>query len=129
MYSDKLGGICWADLTTDNASEIRDFYQSVIGLESKGVDMTDDKGNKYQDYAMISPEDENAQTGVCHRKGCNSKIPNQWLVYFNVASIDDAVTACETQGGKVIDPPRAMGEKRMCVIQDPSGAYVGLIGA
>lgn len=128
MYSDKIGGICWTDLTTEDAPQIRDFYSSVIGLKPQGVDMTSETGEKYQDYVMQSKDDENAQVGVCHRRGPNSQLPNQWLVYFNVENIDDSIAACESQGGKVIDPAKPMGELRMCVIQDPSGAYVGLIG-
>ncbi len=122
MYAKEIGGICWIDLTTGKAEELRDFYSSVVGLEPQPLSMGD-----YDDYVMKSPENEEALVGVCHARGSNANLPPQWMIYFNVRDLASAVKECENRGGKVICPPREMGDSRMCVIEDPSGAVCALI--
>ena len=46
----KVGTIVWRDLTVDNAEEVREFYQKVVGWNASGCDM----GN-YEDYNMEAP--------------------------------------------------------------------------
>lgn len=124
MAQDKqpIGSIAWTDLTVPDATKIRDFYTQVVGLQSEGVSMGD-----YDDYSMKSPTDGQAKVGVCHARGVNAKIPPYWLVYMVVESVKQSIDRCVELGGKVIDGPRDIGSGQFCVIQDPAGAYVGLI--
>ncbi len=122
MYSEEIGGICWIDLTTGIADELRDFYCSVVGFEVEACSMGD-----YDDYVMKSPGDVDAAVGVCHASGSNANLPPQWLIYFNVKDLPAAMKECEDRGGKIVCPPRDMDGSSMCVIQDPSGAVCALI--
>lgn len=122
MYSTKIGGISWIDLTINNAQEVRDFYSDVIGLKAQPLSM-----GSYDDYMMKSPEDNEAQVGICHAKGVNLDLPPQWLIYFNVSDIHSSIETCKKRGGKIITPVRDMGDFKMCVIQDPAGAVAALI--
>ena len=116
-----IGTIVWTDITVNDAEQLRDFYQQVVGWQSSGVPVGD-----YEDYSMTSPETEEFSVGICHAKGPNQGMPPQWLIYILVQNLDNSIEACKRMGGKVIAGPREVGADRFCVIQDPAGAVAGL---
>lgn len=115
------GEQAWLDLTVENATQVKDFYQSVIGWKSQAVSMGD-----YDDFVMIpfEAESDDAQpaAGICHAKGSNSDIPPMWIPYFLVANIDQSVAATTENGGEVIGGIRSFGKDRFAIIRDPAGA-------
>ena len=116
----KLGTVGWVDLTVPNADEVRDFYAGVVGWKPEALSMGD-----YSDYVMTT--DGAGVAGVCHARGLNAGLPPVWLVYFQVADVDESIRVCLEKGGKVIAPIRSMGPNgRYCVIQDPAGAVAAL---
>jgi predicted enzyme related to lactoylglutathione lyase len=119
------GTIGWHDLTIENAEQVSDFYQAVIGWEKEVFDM----GN-YKDFVMINGDDDEAAAGICHSKGGNADLPPQWLMYVNVANLDESIAACLKNGGKVIGEKRKMGEdgRKYALIQDPAGAHMMICG-
>lgn len=117
----KIGAIGWRDLTVENAEEVRDFYQAVVGWNTKAVSMGD-----YEDYYMTSPKTGDPIAGVCHARGVNADLPPQWLLYIIVADLDQSISKCNELGGEVIAGPKSMGDARYCVIRDPAGAVCGL---
>ena len=120
----KVGAIIWTDLTVENAEEVRDFYSRVVGWEPSGVSMGD-----YDDFNMSSPADGSPVAGVCHARGGNQGLPPQWLIYVQVEDVGKSAQQCTELGGQVLVQPRGMGEHgRFCVIQDPAGAVMALIG-
>ncbi len=121
MSEPRLGRVTWQDLTVPDADRVRDFYSEVVGWRAQNVDM-----GGYEDYAMHAPDGE-CVSGVCWQRGVNAALPPQWLIYVTVADVDAAAARCAALGGRVLDGPRAMGERRFCVIQDPAGAALGLI--
>jgi hypothetical protein len=123
METDKtIGAITWMDITVDNADALKDFYKHVVGWKTQDISMGD-----YNDYCMASPEDDEVRTGVCHNRGANQGMPPAWIMYVNVANLDDSIKAVLDGGGEVVNGPRKMGEKaRYCIIKDPAGAYCGL---
>ena len=123
MEIDKTtGAVSWIDLTVPNASNIRDFYQQVIGWKTMDISM-----GTYQDYCMISPDDNEVRTGICHAQGMNASMPPAWIIYINVKGLDACIEKVLALGGELINGPRKMGEiARYCIIKDPAGAYCGL---
>lgn len=119
----KIGSIGWIDLTVADAGRLRDFYRSVVGWDSGGVDM-----GGYEDFNMIAPGGEPV-AGVCHARGSNAELPPAWLIYIVVADLDASIGQCERGGGEVIAGPRKMGAARYCVIRDPAGAVCALYEA
>lgn len=117
-----IGAIEWHDLTVDNASEVRDFYEHVVGWQSSAVSMGD-----YDDYCVNLPDSGDTVAGVCHARGGNSKLPAQWLIYVRVASATASAEQCLKLGGEVLDGPRKMGDSDFCVIKDPAGAVLALV--
>lgn len=118
----KVGAVTWIDLTVDDADGLKAFYKDVVGWKTSDVSMGD-----YNDYCMASPEDDVVRTGICHARGVNASMPPAWIMYVNVANLDDSIAAVIKGGGEVVNGPRKMGEKaRYCIIKDPAGAYCGL---
>jgi predicted enzyme related to lactoylglutathione lyase len=117
----QVGTIGWTDLTVDNAQEVRDFYQQVVGWGTSEVDM-----GGYSDFCM-NPPGGDPVAGICHARGTNTGLPAQWLPYITVEDLDASVARCEALGGKVLAGPKGGGgQARYCIIQDPAGAVAAL---
>jgi hypothetical protein len=113
--------IAWRDLTVKDAGMVRDFYAAVVGWKPVSVEM-----DGYEDFSMIAPANGEAAAGICHARGDNADLPPQWLMYIVVEDVEAAARRSADLGGKVLVRPRALGEGRFCVIQDPAGAVVAL---
>jgi predicted enzyme related to lactoylglutathione lyase len=116
-----VGTIVWHDLTIDNASEVRDFYCSVVGWQSEPVSMGD-----YDDFNMNKPNNGDTAAGVCHARGANASLPPQWLMYVRVADADVSAKRCTELGGQVLAGPRKMGAETYYTLQDPAGAVLAI---
>jgi predicted enzyme related to lactoylglutathione lyase len=109
-------------LTVENAQEIRDFYQSVVGWDTSEVDM-----GGYSDFCMVSPHNGKTVAGICHARGENADLPPQWLVYITVQDLDKSAARCVELGGRVLASSKGLGDMGcFCVIQDPAGAVAAL---
>jgi predicted enzyme related to lactoylglutathione lyase len=117
-----IGSIVWQDLTVDNAEEIKQFYCDIIGWQAMPQNM-----GEYQDFNIITPGNGETVAGICHARGDNANLPAQWLIYITVEDADQSAQRCVALGGKIIDGPRAIGDQRFCIIQDPAGAVLALI--
>jgi uncharacterized protein len=121
----KVGAIISTDLTVPNAEEVHDFYKQVIGWGHDEMPMSDEQG-EYADYVM-KDEAGDWVGGVCHKRGGNADLPHQWLVYINVASVEDSTQKCEALGGKVLKKSyRDDGLMQYAVIEDPYGAILAV---
>jgi len=119
----RIGAICWQDLTVRHAEKVRKFYCEVVGWQSQPLDM-----GGYSDFVILPPGSKKGVAGICHARGCNAKLPPQWLIYINVKNLNASIRRCRKLGGKVIDGPRKMEKLRFCAIQNPTGAVAALIG-
>lgn len=116
------GKFVWFDLTVDNAEEVRDFYEEVIGWKPEPVPM-----GRYDDFNMTLPDSGDPAAGICHRRGANEDLPPVWMVYVTVADIRASVHACTQRGGSAVTPIKHMpGHGHYCVIKDPAGAVLAL---
>jgi predicted enzyme related to lactoylglutathione lyase len=119
--TDNIGKIGWIDMTVDDATGLRDFYQKVVGWKVEDTSMGD-----YNDYTMMSPGDGDAVSGICHARGSNADVKGGWLIYITVADVEASAAACVENGGKLVVPPRGLAGGQFCVIQDPGGATAAL---
>ncbi len=119
-----VGKVGWVDISVKDAPRLREFYEKVVGWKSTTLRCGD-----VDDFCMNLPSGDMTVAGICHALGDNAKLPPQWLVYVNVASVAASVAEVLRLGGKVIDGPRKMGERDFCCIQDPAGAFMALIQA
>jgi predicted enzyme related to lactoylglutathione lyase len=117
-----MGTVGWHDLSVapEHTAAIRDFYCAVVGWQVEPVDM-----GGYSDYVLTDANGVPA-AGVCHRRGTNAVFPGQWISYVHVADLGRCVATAQERGGRVIVEPRAAGQGQVAVIEDPSGAVLGL---
>lgn len=119
--TDGIGKIGWIDMTVDDATGLRNFYEKVVGWKVEDTSMGD-----YSDYTMMSPDDSEAISGICHARGGNADMPGGWLIYIVVADVDASAAACVENGGRLLFEPRGLAGGRFCVIEDPNGATAAL---
>jgi predicted enzyme related to lactoylglutathione lyase len=109
------GGLTWEDLRSTDPARAQDFYCRVFGLQTSTVDLAP------EDYRLLHLEGDEAPLG-----GVGGFIgpPTQshWVVYFAVASTDDAVAAVERAGGSVVMPAADSPFGRMAALADLDGA-------
>jgi predicted enzyme related to lactoylglutathione lyase len=117
----EFGRIGWVDLTVDDATGLRDFYEQVVGWKSENVSMGD-----YADYSMAAPGTDEVVTGICHARKSNADLNLGWLIYITVKDIVASMAACTANGGKIVVAPRELSGGQFCVIEDPSGATAAL---
>lgn len=117
-----LGQVEWLDLTVDDASRIKSFYQAVVGWKASEVDM-----GSYSDFNMNSADGKQTVAGICHARGLSSNLPAKWLAYVRVEDVTKSAELCTIHGGKILDGPRRMGGSDLCVIEDPEGAVIALL--
>ena len=116
-----IGKIGWIDITANDATGLRDFYEKVVGWKSEDVSMGD-----YEDYSMTAPGTSEVVAGICHSRGSNAELRGGWLIYITVKDIGASAAACTANGGKVVVSPRELSGGQFCLIEDPSGATAAL---
>ncbi len=122
MDKSKIGKIAWHDLTVEDAGQIKDFYEQVVGWKTEPVDM-----DGWDDYNVNKPSDGECVAGICHARGPNADIPPRWMMYVTVEDIEKSISKCEELGGKRVTETKNMGDiGRFCVIADPAGAVCAL---
>ncbi|MVZ62069.1 VOC family protein [Sphingobacterium humi] len=121
----QLGQFVWADYATEQAEALKEFYKEVAGWKEHPIAMKDDAGD-YQDYAMLTADNE-AAGGVCHRRGVNSKIPSQWIMYIYAPDVDERLEKVLALGGKFIHGSKGKDDKySFVIVEDPAGAVFGI---
>jgi predicted enzyme related to lactoylglutathione lyase len=109
----------WTDLATSDAEGAREFYSKVFGWK---VEVSPDP--QYGGYAL-------AKIGGKDVAGIGPKqmdeAPTAWTVYIGTANAAETAKKAEAAGAKIIAPVMEVGDQgHMAIIQDPSGAYLGL---
>ena len=109
----------WTDLATSNPEGARKFYSAVFGWR---VEVNPDP--KYGGYAIATAGGKDV-AGIGPKQ--MDEAPTAWTVYIGVANAAESAKQAEAAGGKIIAPVMEVGDQgHMAIIQDPSGAYLGL---
>jgi predicted enzyme related to lactoylglutathione lyase len=103
----------WNELATNDPDRARKFYGELFGWTAEA----DETG-----YATIRNGDA-LNGGI---RPLRDGEPPNWLVYFTVESVADAVDAAAGAGGGVEDGPFDVQLGRIAVVSDPQGATFGL---
>ena len=109
----------WTDLATDDVEKAKKFYSAVFGWK---VEVSPDP--QYGGYAT-------AQSGGKDVAGISPKQmaqqPSAWTIYIGTPNAAETAKKAEAAGAKIMAPVMEVGEQgHMAIIQDPSGAYLGL---
>lgn len=117
------GTFCWVDLGTTHAADAKRFYQALFGwaLEDRPIG-----GDQF--YTMFTVGGKHVaalyeQSGEQRAQG----VPPAWLSYVSVKDVDETAAAAKQLGGTVLmEPFDVFDSGRMALVQDPTGAVVGL---
>lgn len=113
------GQISWHELTTPNPDAAMTFYRGLFGwtFESFGP---------LGEYWLMQHSGD--AVGGLMTKTPETPFPHGWLFYVDVDDVDQAIVKATKFGGKSLVAPFDMpGVGRIAVIQDPAGAYVGIM--
>lgn len=108
---------CWLQLQSTNPEEVKKFYTSLFDWKLSDPD------NKEPIYTHIDTG-EGAGGGIMTTQ---PGVPSHWMPYVQVEDLEHCTKKAEQLGAKIIVPVTKieMGGS-FSVIQDPSGAYIGL---
>lgn len=117
------GTFCWAELLTTDTQAAKQFYTGLFGWSFQEVPIGE---NAY--YTMF--EVGGKWISALHQMGPEQAaqgIPPNWLSYLSVESADRTVDRARELGATVlVEPFDVFDYGRMGVVQDPTGAAVGI---
>ena len=109
----------WLDLSSSDPAGSRDFYSKLFGWK---IEVNPDP--QYGGYGMARIAGKDV-AGIGGKM--SEEAPTAWLVYVATADAADTAKKAKAAGGNVMMEPMAIGPQgTMAVIQDPSGAAIGL---
>ncbi len=115
------GTFSWVDLATTDAEAAKKFYGELFGW--RWVDMPAGTSSV---YTMLQKNGKNV-AGLYQQTPDQLGMPSYWASYISVADALATANKAKSLGGTVlVEPFDVMGEGWMGVIQDPTGAAVGL---
>lgn len=112
----------WFELHTRDFDKVKTYYEAVLELETKDMDMEGGPS-----YATIEANGE-SQAGIFDS---TTSLPDGassfWAVYFIVDDTDVAVNKAKELGGTVMVEPTDSPFGRMSLLQDPKGTFFFVI--
>ena len=109
----------WTDLAATDPKAAAKFYSAVFGWK---VEVSPDP--QYGGYATAQAHGKDV-AGITPKQ--MEQQPSAWTVYIGTANAAETAKKAEAAGAKIIAPVMEVGDQgHMAIIQDPSGAYLGL---
>lgn len=113
--------LCWNELATPDTAKAGDFYTSLFGW---GKDVKEMGPMTYTSFI----NGDRPAGGMYKPTPEMGDIPPNWLAYFAVDDTDAKVAKAKELGANIFCPPMDIPEVgRFAVIQDPQGAFFGII--
>jgi predicted enzyme related to lactoylglutathione lyase len=117
--SPAVGNVSWHELATDDGKKAWGFYQTMFGWQ-KGEAMDMGAEGTYQIFTLGGPP-----VGAIYNRPPQIPVSN-WLYYFRVANLDEAIEKTKAGGGKVLNGPMDVPGGRIAQCMDPQGAAFAL---
>lgn len=112
------GSPCWIDLGVPDLRRAIDFYTALFGWE------INEGPAEYGGYSMCLV-DGSPVAAVAPSQDTDTD--HRWTVYFAADDLNATVKLVADNGGAtVMEPMDVMGQGRMAIVADPSGARFGL---
>ena len=117
------GTFNWNELMTNDVAKAKAFYAATLGWTFSEMSM---QGGSVYTIAHSGPA---MAGGMMDMTGITPPdTPPHWFDYIEVDDIDHRVALVEENGGKVVRPPfNIPNVGRIAIIQDATGAFVGLM--
>lgn len=115
----------WGDLVTSDVATAAEFYGNVFGwtYETYGGE------NDLDTYTLALSDGLPIGGMVFDQRALKDKVPSaRWIALVSVPDVQAAAAAVEANGGKVVVPPKMLGERgETAVFQDPEGVPFGAV--
>lgn len=113
------GQVHWVELHSKDIDTDISWLKNTFGFTTSEMEMP------FGPYHILKSGD-NPRGGVMTSQA--PEAPAHWLLWINVANVDDTMALVEKNKGSVLSPVMDVPEVgRMTVIQDPAGGVLGII--
>jgi uncharacterized protein len=118
-----IGRVFWTELMTTDVTKARAFYTKLMGWTYQAMPGSD---NKY--WLIIEQGNPEPLGGLMQFDGDEKAKTDLWFTYFAIADVTKAVMNTKASGGEVLREPFDIpGVGRIAIIQDPTGAVLGVM--
>lgn len=118
--------VSWHVLNTNDVSAAIANYQALFGWSISEKPSNGPFG-AFHEFRWDSANGRSA--GVMSDIATRPGVHPHWLFFFNVASLETAITLTRAAGGTAIDPIVNPAGERIAICEDPQGAAFGVIEA
>jgi predicted enzyme related to lactoylglutathione lyase len=116
------GDWIWIQLLSRDGLKASEFYRGVGGYDI----VTNTESGRLSDYLLSS--EGYARAAVRTIPPENEKVQPSWLLFVRVTNLTDAIAKARRLGGGVLlEPNPGLLSGKVAVINDPTGAAVGLL--
>jgi predicted enzyme related to lactoylglutathione lyase len=116
------GTFCWNELMTRDVKAAGTFYSELIGWKMADSPMGD------IEYTLLKAGEKEAGGMMAMPAEVPDQVPSHWMAYITVDDVDSLVEKIPALGGTILHGPQDVpGVGRFIIVQDPTGAAVGLI--
>jgi len=116
------GDWIWIELLSRDARKAGEFYRAVAGYDI----VENATSPRPEDYVLVS-EGYARAAALTLAKEVSSSAPT-WILFVRVKNLSESVAKATQLGGKILLQPNAkLLEGKLAVIEDPSGAALGVM--
>ena len=115
------GTFCWNELMSRDVKAAGKFYSDLIGWKLDSQSMG-------RDYTVLKAGETQAGGMMAMPAEVPDQVPSHWMAYITVDEVDAVAARVPELGGTVLNGPTDVPKVgRFIVVQDPTGAAVGMI--
>ncbi len=125
------GAFSWCDLLTTDVAGAKKFYTQLFGWTAEETTLpeltTGEVALPKMTYTIVKAGGKEIG-GIMAKPKEAQDIPPNWGPYVTVDDVDRTAQTAERLGAKIVLPPHDIPDVgRVCVIEDPQGAMLGII--
>jgi predicted enzyme related to lactoylglutathione lyase len=111
----------WAELNARGFHSAKPFYKAVFGWTAKD---TEGAGQPYTEFQL---EGTSIAGGMEMNPMVPAEVPSYWMVYFNVADVDQSFKDATGLRAQEMLAPQDFPGGRFAIVSDPQGAMFGVL--
>jgi predicted enzyme related to lactoylglutathione lyase len=125
------GAFSWCDLLTTDADAAKTFYTQLFGWTTEEMTLPEETVEEVvvpQMTYTILKAGGRPIGGIMAKPKEAQDLPSSWGAYVTVDDVDLTAQTATQLGGKLFLPPHDIPDVgRVCIIEDPQGAMIGVI--
>ena len=113
---------CWVDLAARDADVAKSFYGILFGWRALGQNANGGRLTRF-----VLGDADVASLYQLNRRHLADGVPSHWTPYVAVNNVEQTALLAESLGATILVKPfDVTGIARVCLLQDPGGALIGL---